>query len=284
MRVAHLILTYTDPIQTERMIMKMAHENFDFYIHVDKKIDINPHLFLRNLPNVYLINNRMDVKWAGFNTVLATFGCIKEIIATGIKYDFINFLSGQDYPLVSSNEMNSFFSKNLGKEFISYRDILNDWTEGQLRMNKYFLTNYDFKSKHFLEKVINFFTPIRKMPYNLHPYGKSMFWMLSPEAANYVVEMVERDKKLFRFFLFCWGSDEFVFQTILMNSPYQEKVINNNYRYIDWSLGGANPKILDDGDFAMIKNSNMMFARKTDGTKSKKLLDLIDRNINNKAQ
>lgn len=276
MRVAHLILTYTNPKQTERMIKKMAHSNFDFYIHVDKKFDINPHLFLKDLPNVYFINNRINVKWAGFNTVVATFECIKEIVSSGIKYDFINFLSGQDYPLKPANELFNFFDQNKGKEFLSYRDIKNDWKEGLIRMEKYFLSGYSFKGKHTVEKIINFLMPNRKIPYNLHPYGKSMFWMLSPETAMYVVNKVESDKKLVNFFCFSWASDEFVFQTILMNSTYKDKIVNNNYRYIDWSSGGPNPKMLDENDFEKIKASNMLFARKLDAVKSGKLFDLID--------
>jgi hypothetical protein len=118
MRIAHLILTYTNPYQTERMIKIMAHPDFDFYVHVDKKFDINPHLFLKDLPNVYFINDRTNVKWAGYNTVKATFRCIKEIAGTGIKYDFINFLSGQDYPLKSPEELAEFFRQNTGKEFM----------------------------------------------------------------------------------------------------------------------------------------------------------------------
>lgn len=279
MRVAHLILTYTNPHQTERMIKSMMHEDFDFYIHVDKKYDINPHLFLKDLPNVYFINKRVDVKWAGFNTVIATFECIKEIVATGIKYEFINFLSGQDYPLKPATALADFFKENTGKEFLSYRDIKNDWKEGSIRMEKYFLTGYNFKGKYVLEKIINFFMPIRKIPYDLHPYGKSMFWMLSPKAALYVVENVEKDKKLMNFFSLCWGSDEFVFQTILLNSFYKEKVVNEAYRYIDWSLGGAHPKVLDEKDFEPIKKSNMLFARKMDIVKSSKLIDLIETDL-----
>lgn len=276
MRIAHLILTYTDPKQTERMIKSMEHKDFDFYIHVDKKFDINPHLFLKSIPNVYFINNRVDVKWAGYNTVKATFECIKEIVNTGIKYDFINFLSGQDYPLKSADEMMLFFSKNIGKEFLSYRDIKNDWKEGLIRMEKYFLSNYSFKGKNTIENIVNYIMPKRKMPYNLHPYGKSMFWMLSPETAMYVVNKVEQDKKLINFFSLCWASDEFVFQTILLNSNLKHKVVNNNYRYIDWSLGGANPKVLDETDFEKIKEADMLFTRKVNKDISGKLLDLID--------
>ena len=103
-----------------------------------------------------------------------------------------------------------------------------------------------------------------------------MFWMLSPEVAMHVVEKVESDKQLINFFSLCWGSDEFVFQTILMNSIYRDRIVNENFRYIDWSLGGANPKILDENDFSAIEKSNMLFARKVEKTKSAKLLEMID--------
>lgn len=279
MRIAHLILTYTNPKQTERMIKKMYHENFDFYIHVDKKFDINPHLFLEAIPNVFFINNRINVQWAGFSTVVATFECIKEIVATGKQYAFINFLSGQDYPLKSPEYLNDFFQKNKGTEFLSFRDIKNDWKEGLIRMENYFLSGYNFRGKHRLEQVINKITPKRKIPYNMHPYGKSMFWMLSPETASFVVKVVENDKNLQKFFSLCWASDEFVFQTILLNSGYKDKIINNNYRYIDWSAGGSNPKVLNEEDFELLSKSNMLFARKFDMINSPKILDLIDEKL-----
>lgn len=254
-------------------------EEFDFYIHVDKKYDITPYLFLKATPNVFFIKNRVNIKWAGFDTVKGTFECIKEIVETGTKYNFINFLSGQDYPIKSAAELSAFFKQNIGREFLSYRDIKNEWNEGLIRMERYFLANHQFKGKYLLEKIINFFMPLRKMPYNLHPYGKSMFWMLSPEAAMYVVNTVQNDSKLMHFFALCWASDEFVFQTILLNSPYKDKVVNNNYRYIDWSLGGASPKTLNETDYDAIKNSSMLFARKLDLDKSAKLFDLIDTNL-----
>lgn len=279
MRVAHLILTYTNPKQTERMIRRMQHPNFDFYIQLDKKVDIQPHLYLKDLPNVYMIHNRIDVKWAGFSTITAAFEGIKEIVASGIKYDFINFLSGQDYPLKPAEELNQFFSKNIGKEFMSFRDIKNDWTEGLIRMERYFLTGYSFPGKYFVERMINIVTPKRKFPHDLHPYGKSMFWMLSPEAAMYVVNTVENDKELSRFFFLCWGSDEFVFQTMLMHSPYKKNIVNDNYRYIDWSAGGPNPKMLKMEDAESISKSNQLFARKFDLEKYSDLLDYIDKHL-----
>ena len=279
MRVAHLILTYTDPRLTERLIRKTQHMNADFYIHVDQKSDINQYLHLRGFNQVYFINDRKDLKWAGFSTVLATFSCIKEIVATGIRYDFINLLSGQDYPLKTAIELNDFYQENIGKEFLSYRDFRNDWTEGLIRMESYFLNDYALPGKYLLEKLLRKILPKRNLPDNLHPYGESMFWMLSPEAAMYVVNTVEGDKKLKRFFSFCWGSDEFVFQTILMNSFYRPKIVNNNHRYIDWSAGGPRPKTLDISDAPALLKSSMLFARKFDLERYPEIIDFIDKQI-----
>lgn len=60
MRVAHLILTYTDSLQTERMINHMYHPDFDFYIHVDKKIDSASCQFLTRIPHDPEIFNMLD--------------------------------------------------------------------------------------------------------------------------------------------------------------------------------------------------------------------------------
>ncbi len=288
MRTAHLIITYTDPKQTERMILSMTHPDFDFYIHVDKKNDILPHLYLGQLPNVYFIHKRIDVRWAGFNTIKAIFNCINEICNNNNnkQYGFINILSGQDYPLKPVDELARFFTENRGKEFIAYNDMLTEWQDNQWRYKKVHLNNVRWftrkplRWKRIVEKGLNYILGERKMPYGFHPYGKSMFWILSPEVALYVTKMVENDRRLRRFFYFTWASDEMVFQTIVMNSPYKNKVVNENYRYIKWlSEDEVHPEILGEKDFENIKESSMLFARKFDMNRDRKVLDKIDEEL-----
>src|SRR5690606_9506421 len=148
--------------------------------HVDKKYDIQPYLYLGSLQNVYFIQNRVDVRWAGYNTVKAIFTGIKEICNSGKQYDFINMLSGQDYPLKPVEQLARFFKENRGKEFIAYNDMLTEWKYDQWRYKKFHLGNIRFRGKTLigketLENVLNFIFGERKMPYGLHPYGKSMF-------------------------------------------------------------------------------------------------------------
>jgi hypothetical protein len=279
MKVAHLILTYTSPQLTERLINAIAHPQFDFYIHVDKKFSIDPYLYLKKYNNVYFIQNREDVRWAGYNTIKATFKCIKEIVSLNIKYDYINFLSGQDYPIKSAEYMLDFFERNKGKQFIEFQSIDREWIEAQPRITKYHFTNFTFRGRHRIEWLVNLLTPKRKMPHDLQPYGRAMFWMMTPERAMYVVNYVESNPQLERFFVFTWGSDEFVFQTILMNSPYKNELVSNDYRYIDWSAGGAHPKVLDVTDIDHLKASDDLFARKVSTDRSGILLDALDKLI-----
>ena len=72
------------------------------------------------------------------------------------------------------------------------------------------------------------------------------------------------------------GCDEFVFQTILMNSHFKNNVVSNHYRYIDWSAGGPHPKLLDANDFEKMVNSDNLFARKFKTSHDSKILDLLD--------
>ncbi len=83
MRIAHLIMAYRDPQQVERLIRKLHHPGFDFYIHIDKKSEIEPFLFLSNIEGVYFIQNRIKVRWAGYSFTRAVFQTMSEVLSSG---------------------------------------------------------------------------------------------------------------------------------------------------------------------------------------------------------
>jgi len=260
MRFAILIITYTSARQTVRLVDKLSNGDFDIYIHLDKKIDINTHSELFNRPNVFFVHDRVDVKWAGYTIVEAAFNGIRQIVASGVKYEFINLLSGQDYPVKSAGHISDFLSKKTGKQLIKCWDFETEWTEALGRVEKYHFTDVIFKGRYILQRIINSLIEKRKAPQGLHFYGtNSTFWTLTPDCALYVADYVENIPTLRRFLKYTWGSDEFVFQTIIMNSPYKDTVINNNYRYIDWSAGGSRPKTLTTEDYEKIIATDDIF-------------------------
>ena len=276
MRVAHLVITYTNPLQTERMIRRMQHPGFDFYIHVDKKIDITPHLFLAKMPNVYLIQDRVKVIWAGYNTVEATLRSVKEIFNTGIRYDYIHLMSGQDYPIKSAAEIYSFFCANRGREFLEFQHFDKWASEAYPRIREYHFTNYKFPGRYHFQWMLNKLMPARKSPLPMEYYGSSMFWAMSAECLGYIVELLEKNVRFRRFMQFTWGSDEFIFQTLVMNSVFKTRVVNNNLLYLEREKGAPHPNILTSSHLGLMRQSDKLFARKFDLATDALVLDNID--------
>src|SRR5450432_298360 len=99
MRIACIIMAHKDPQQIERLIKKFQGFPFDFYIHLDKKINQQPFEFLADIPQVQFINDRVHVRWASYSFLIAVLKAFKQVLFSGKKYDFISVMSGQDYPI-----------------------------------------------------------------------------------------------------------------------------------------------------------------------------------------
>nr|WP_121273056.1 beta-1,6-N-acetylglucosaminyltransferase [Pedobacter schmidteae] len=280
MRIAHVIMAHKNPGQLLRLIRRLQHPNFDFYIHLDGKVPMEHFELLQNMDQVSFIQNRVNCNWGGNSLFLGIISSLKEVISLHTEYGYINLLSAQDYPLKSPEEIYQFFVKNYGKNFISFDPLKSsEWWKGAIkRYEKYHFTDFKFKGKHVLEKVLNKIAPLRKLPNLGELYGgsKSTWWSLTHECATYVVNIFDKDTELKKFLRFSWGTDEFVLTTLVMNSPYRESTENNNQRYIDWSEGNPNPKLLKISDYDEIINSGMLFARKFDIDIDEKILDKID--------
>ncbi len=277
MKLAHLILTHANPQQVKKLIGKLAHENADFYIHVDKKTPIESFLELGQLPNVTFIQNRVKVYWGGYSIVQATINGFEEILNSGKKYDYINLASGQDYPIKKTADIHNFLAKNQGKIFMHYLSLTDEWQEAIPRITQYHLINYNLPAgTYIIEQFINSILPKRKLPANMVAMGRSQWFTASPESIAYALNYIKEKSWVSRFFKLTWAPDEIIFQTILYNSQFKEKMVNNNLVYLDWSQGKASPKLLTMEDAAALQTSDKLFARKLANPASDQLIDYLD--------
>jgi trimethylamine:corrinoid methyltransferase-like protein len=90
------------------------------------------------------------------------------------------------------------------------------------------------------------------------------------------VQFIKEHPKISRFAKYTWAPDEYLIPTLIMNSPFKDSVIADNYRYLDWSKGGANPKILTAADFESLKKTDKLLARKFDIKVDTSILDMLD--------
>lgn len=281
MRVAHIIIAHKNPLQLERLIRKMQHDNFDFYIHIDKKVNIDSFIFLKQLKGVSFISNRIECNWGGHSTFKAMVSSLDEVLKNKISYNFYNLLSAQDYPLRRNEEFYEFLKVHPWNSFIHYEpEEESDWWKTAVkRYQKYHLTDYKFVGRYFVEMALNNLLPIRKFPMPMKLYGgrKASWWTLNHECASYLSNFLKRKNKLDNFLKFCWGTDEFVIPTILLNSPLKNQIVNDNLRYIYFPEGKANPRTLVLEDLPLMVDSNMFFARKFELPMSAHVMAEIDK-------
>ena len=260
----------------------LQHEEADYYIHVDKKSDIGEFEHLASLPRVYFITGRHWCRWASFRFVEAIVQSVREVLASGQSYDFINLLSGQDYPIKPVSTIHKFLAQSIGHSFLSVEPQGSDWWYGAIRrVEQYHSVYYEFNGQYQVQRLVNAVLPKRKFPLSYSLYGSAdgSWWTMSAACATYLVRFMDEHPKIHRFGRFTWGPDEFMIATILMNSPLKETIINDNYRYIDWSAGGSNPKVLTLDDAEALERSPKFFARKFDPVHSGEVLDFIDRTL-----
>ena len=102
---------------------------------------------------------------------------------------------------------------------------------------------------------------------------------LTNNAIKYILDYTDKNPQFLKRFNYTWGSDEFYFQSILLNSEFKHNCINDCLRYIVWS-GGA-PFNLEMKDYNNIKNNinNNLFARKFDENIDNDIIDKLYKDL-----
>lgn len=276
MKLAHLILAHKDPELLERLVKTLQHEDADIFIQLDKKANIADFKHIENICNTRFIRNRVNVGWCCYSTIDATLKGFAEILSLKTDYSHINLISGQDYPLKPIELIQQHFFSNPDTTFMHTASIADDeWEDGKARFTKYSFGDFLIPGKYQLQAIANAVLPARKLPSGLKPYGRSQWLTITPACAQYVIDYLKNNLHIKRYFKTIWAVDEVFFQTILMNSPYKDTLVNYNLRYIELDAE-KRPINYTMADAEKLSTTEALFARKFDRDVSTKVLDYLD--------
>jgi hypothetical protein len=261
-------------------------ERFSFYVHLDRKSNAGEDemLRLRNHPRVKCVLTRYNVNWAGVHHLYAIIDLLQEAMKSDAK--IFHAISGQDFPIKSSDEMDAFFKANPNKQFIEHFALpAGHWTNGGLHRiwYWYFYDWFDNKTRfgHFMNratiKIQKVFGVKRKWPEELPAlFGGGTWWSITRECAAYTMNYSQQHPELLKRLRFTLCPEEEFFQTIIMNSEFASEAVSDHLRYIDWhSRNGNAPANLDESDFEKIMSSGKLFARKFDYPVSESVVSKI---------
>ena len=244
MQIAYLIYAYSHPELMARMIDALNRPDVSFFIHIDKKVDIEPFLrCVKTADNIVFLKNRIKVFWMGYTQVEAVLLLMKEATEQGGKikepYKYYVLLSSQDYPIKSNNYIFDFFERYNDLEYLQFMRLSDtvSWDDSWMhKIEKYhfldsYLTNarsqFRYRGIYFTaRKWVNGIMPRRKYLENITPYGGCDFWMLTHQAVNYILSYIGHNKSFVRFYKYTESPIEMIFHTILLNSPLATRMRN----------------------------------------------------------
>lgn len=286
MKIAYIIQCHKNPQQINRLTTTLINNDYadvDIYIHIDKNnnhirndINVNENIFLLTY------EESVAVYWAGISQVEATLKLIENLLQSNKEYDYIWFISGQDFPIKSNKKIVDFLSKNNNKAYI---EVADDNCE----------INYDKRCDLFYPKwMIDRTLPVRilrriyreltggtrntfkifkrKSPVEKFYFG-SCWWCLPIECVKEIYQIHMNNPKIIKFLENSICPDECYFQTLVMQSSFKNSV-EMMLTYVDWTNCNGSPRTLNTSDFDKLINSNFLLARKFDND--------IDSNITNK--
>ena len=269
-------------------------KRFDVYVHFDKKCiipDIYIHKF-KDMPRLH-IYSQYYVHWGAFSIVEVTLLLLREALANK-ENTYFHLISGMDWPVKNIDEIYDFY-ENSDSIYLRYINAaqLKKSGEPTLWWQKYYY-HYDIinrksllgKIYHRLNLLIQTLLGVNKFKkLNIHGdiYEGSQWCDLPRYAVKYSLEHMKQGNPYYEMLRTGFCSDEFFFQTLLCNSPFKSKIVNDNHRYIKWVHkyhdGKRYPAILTESDYETVINPQYHFARKVTLDKSKNLIDLLKINF-----
>ncbi len=276
MRQVILIHAHKDLDQLNALVGQLLDDEFLIYVNVDSKsaIDVG-----RLHPAARLVRRRNDIHWGDFSQVQATLNSMRQVVDEVPAFDKLMFISAQDFPLLPNRRLKTELAALAGRELL---DCVQVGPQGWscAKRYQYFYRDAGGALAVLACRVANHAMRIcgltRAMVNGWQPWGGSSWWSLSRDCAKAIVTQVRDDPAIVRFFHRVYCPDELFFQTLVMNSPFRERVLFNNFRHIQWASSDArNPKVLDAGDFETIRASSAHFCRKLEPGASAALLPLL---------
>ncbi|HVR97507.1 MAG TPA: beta-1,6-N-acetylglucosaminyltransferase [Thermoanaerobaculia bacterium] len=304
MRICYFVQNHLAPPQVSRLVRTLrcaqpeafvlvGHDAFAGQATVDE---------MRQALDADVFAIREPARRGYFSLLQPYFEAVEWLSDHGTEYDWIVYLSGQDYPTRPLASFETLLATSEDDGFLRFWDAaapVNPWGRRRQGLCRYYFQYSDAPRWAFpalrplrslnggqtwmhVHLVYGPRVGIRKKPpfgAGLTCYAGTQWTTLRRACAEYAAEQTRADGPLIRWFRRTICSDEAVVQTLLLNSG-RFRFENDDLRYMDFT-GSRNgrPRTLTAEDFPLLTSGPFYFARKFDLQRDTRVLDLLDETI-----
>ena len=242
----------------QRLIYALYSPVHAFLLHVDVKaadeVTQGALKLERAHPNVICLRTRRLVQWGMWSMVGIMLDALESLLVHGPQFDFFINLSDADLALRTDAEMRTFFSRMNGRSMINVHDGGGDIL---MEANRFIETHVIVECGGFGFVVVNKTkhefpltagccigrsgpAAFAQLPIAKHPVLDQVAVQTGSQWASLHYDFCHflmRDplaKRLRAAFERRLVPDEALLQTVVMNSPFKQSLLNHNLRWIYW--------------------------------------------------
>ncbi|MCT2406788.1 beta-1,6-N-acetylglucosaminyltransferase [Chryseobacterium antibioticum] len=266
-RIAYFIMVHHKPEVFKAMFQKIYTRDQFYLIHIDRKakeeITDEIQMYLVRFPNVYILES-INIVSGGFSMIQAELDAMEFLLNVSQEWDYFVNLSGEDYPLKSQNVIRQFLTVNKGRNYLFYYDQKFYRPDTLQRIQNHF-TELSYKISSLMYK--------REFMKDVTPYIGGKWVIFTRDTCAFLAN----NKKVMNFedyYLHTLLPAESFFQTVLMNTSFNDLIVNDDKRaVIEKPIFGK--KQTTDDLILFLRTTNHLFIRKINEKTDQEVLNYI---------
>ncbi|PJJ67306.1 beta-1,6-N-acetylglucosaminyltransferase [Chryseobacterium geocarposphaerae] len=267
-KIAYFIMVHHKPNVFKAMFQKIYTKDQFYLIHIDRKAKSELieeiQFYIIQFPNVYLLES-LNIVSGGFSMIQAELNAMEFLLNASLEWDYFINLSGEDYPLKSQQIIRKFLTINNGRNYLFYYDQNFCRPDTLKRIQNHF-TELAYKISTFFYK--------REFMKGITPYIGGKWFIFTRDTCAFLTN----NKKVMDFedyYLHTFLPAESFFQTVLMNTSFNDIIVNDDKRAIfEKSIFHTRQDTLNF--IESMKSSNQIFIRKINNKTDEDILRYIE--------
>ncbi len=270
MRHAYLILAHHEFHLLALLLQALDDPRNDIFVHIDKKVVEFSELQTK-FANLYVLEDRMDVRWGDLSIVEAELLLFQTAKVCG-AYSHYHLLSGVDLPLQSQDAIHAFCESHPAKQFIGYSQG-DQAAHISRKVQRYHIFPKHFRSSGSvadkMRQALRFFFLRVQFIFGVKrntdiEFKKGTQWLSLTE--EFVVYLLQQKREILKRYRYSFCADEIFVQTACWNSPFRQQIYDltdegrGSQRLIHW----RDNQLYDweDKDVEKLNTKDFLFARK----------------------
>ena len=247
MSCAYVILAHRDAEHLEHLAAALSPA--PLFLHIDSSVPEPSAARLYEAAHGSQRLTRHRTSWASWGLVEATLDGLRAALDSHSSH--IVLLSGQDFPLFSTAEIDSYFDERPGVSAFNMHPLPTKWLgpDGGMKRVRYW---------HVPVHGRKLRSPVaRRLPEDFQPYFGQQWCVLSRDAAAAVLQAHDDRQDLARFYRHVWIPDEGYIPSLFMLTGPSEQNLNANLWFVRKPSKAAHPDTLTEADLPDLRDGRL---------------------------